>query len=189
MANTLKHRNRQRPDVTDADKVAALQAACMLLSADKALRRSIALAVGVAERRITGPAVDMMAAILLREPEGDGSNTNPLENIGSVVTACRRAVQPRYVTADPEVVATWGGTLPEMDVWDSIATFGKKKSKKPKAHSAAGNTGVDAGTNHKRPGWRARARAARARDEGQTSFYGIDWRLPVPNPDDEGVPA
>lgn len=185
MAKTLKRRNRQRPGLTDADKVAALQTACMWLAADEELRHALAHACGVDECRITGPAAETMAKILLREPEGDGSNTNPYENIGSIVTACRRALLPQYVTADPDAVAAWGGELQEMDVWDSIVTFGKKKEKKkkPKTHSA----GVDAGTNHKRPGWRARARAARARDEGQTSFCWIDWRKPVT--DDDGVPA
>ena len=157
---------------SQCDRIASQQLALEWVAGNMPTMQRIARGCHVDVCEVTGPSVDAVASLLLR-------NADPAENTALIRDYVARELRPSSQTVDPMVLATHGGGIEPLDLYTNWLYAAGKDGRVRHAHPRGHGGGPD-GRDHRRPGWRARARAARARDEGQAAFTGFDWRKPVP---------
>lgn len=184
MANS---RSRRRAGLTPADEIAATQVACDMVAGNRKFVRAIAHAAGAPVYQITGPMVDAIASILLREPVDDGSNVDPYKNAGWIADACRRALRPRWPTCDPTSLDVHDGSFRSMDLDTAVlydAPTVADAAAAARRIAAKARRFIDCGSDHSKKGHRAKERAARGVEAGQLWFTGLTWRKPGANDDE-----
>jgi hypothetical protein len=157
------------------DRVAAQQLAGEWVAGNMPTMQRIARGCHVDVCEVTGPSVDAVASLLLQ-------NADPADNVALLRDYVKRELWPSSQTADPMVLATHGGTLEPLDLYSNWLYHAGKDGRVRHALSGrngGGPSGGPSGRNHRRAGWRARARRERAIETGQSAFTGADWRKPV----------
>lgn len=131
-----------------------MNAAFAFVLADEGRIRAIARACNAQVDAITGPAVEMVAALIDR---GD----DPAANIGLVVDACRRELMPRGVLIDPGAIRAHDE--PIRDYMGANADTNEPDYQPDERHS-------------RRTGRRWAQKRRIAREHGQFGFCGLAFR-------------
>lgn len=136
---------------SEIDRIAAQQLALEYVVANMAAMQRIAGGCHVDVCEVTGPAVDAVASLLLR-------NSDPSENIALLRDYVKRELRPCGTTFDPHELEAHGGRLPALDLSDAwlfhTEADGRVRHVQRRWH-------VDTGRDHRHAGWRARARRGR----------------------------